>query len=142
LLALDESTDLSDTAQLAIFIRGIDFNFNITEELAALFPMKGTTKSCDIFNALNSTFNRFDIKLNNLSGVITDGASSMVGKNEGLVALIKKEMSTCGALKLMQYHCIIHQENLCAKSVGFQTIMKDVVKIVNLSDQEQCSDHR
>jgi len=26
-LGLDESTDLSDTAQLAIFIRGIDFNF-------------------------------------------------------------------------------------------------------------------
>ncbi|XP_008182941.1 general transcription factor II-I repeat domain-containing protein 2-like [Acyrthosiphon pisum] len=111
LLALDESTDLSDTAQLAIFILGIDSNFNITEELAALFPIKDTTKSCDIFNALNSTLNRFDIKLNNFSGVITDGAPSMVRKNEGIVALIKKEMSTCGALKLMQYHCIIHQEN-------------------------------
>jgi hypothetical protein len=129
-LALDESTDLSDTAQLAIFIRGIDSNFNITEELAALFLMKGTTKSCDIFNALNSTLNCFDIKLNNLSGVITDEAPSMVGKNEGLVALIKNEISICGALQLMQYHCIIHQENLCAKSVSFQTIMKDV-KIVN-----------
>jgi hypothetical protein len=55
----------------------------------------------------------------------------MVGKNEGLVALIKIKMSTCCALQLMQYHCIIHQENVCAKSVGFQTIMKDVVKIVN-----------
>lgn len=29
--ALDESTDLSDTAQLAIFVRKIDSNFNITE---------------------------------------------------------------------------------------------------------------
>lgn len=28
-LALDESTDLSDTDQLAIFVRGIDSNFNI-----------------------------------------------------------------------------------------------------------------
>ncbi|XP_050528216.1 general transcription factor II-I repeat domain-containing protein 2B-like [Daktulosphaira vitifoliae] len=130
-LALDESTDLSDTIQLAIFVRGVDSNFNITEELAALFPMKGTTKSCNIFNALKSTFNRFDIKLNNLSGVITDRAPSMIGKNEGLIALIKKEMGTCGALQLIQYHCIIHQENLCGKSVGFQTIMKDVVKIVN-----------
>jgi len=37
---------------LFLFIRGIDSNFNITEELAAPFPIKGTTKSCDIFNAL------------------------------------------------------------------------------------------
>jgi len=72
---------LSDTAQLTIFVRGIDSNFNITEELAAFFSMKGSTKSCDSFNALKSTLSRFDIKLNNLSGLITDGAPSMIGKN-------------------------------------------------------------
>jgi len=33
-LALDESTDITDTAQLLIIIRGIVINFNITEELA------------------------------------------------------------------------------------------------------------
>jgi hypothetical protein len=77
------------------------------------------------------TFSYFDIKLNNLSGVITDEAPSMIGKNEGLVTLIKKEISAYGALQLMRYHCNIHQENVCAKSVSFQTIMKDIVKIVN-----------
>jgi hypothetical protein len=40
-VAVDESTDVVDTAQLAIFIRGVDINFNITEELAALCSMKG-----------------------------------------------------------------------------------------------------
>jgi hypothetical protein len=29
-IAVDESTDVVDTAQLAIFIRGVDINFNIT----------------------------------------------------------------------------------------------------------------
>jgi len=60
-LALDESTDMTDTARLPIFIRGVDFNFNFTEELVALFPMTSTTKSCDICNALKSTLGRFDI---------------------------------------------------------------------------------
>lgn len=32
-LAVDESTDTVDTAQLAVFIRGINSNFEITEEL-------------------------------------------------------------------------------------------------------------
>ncbi|GBP09324.1 General transcription factor II-I repeat domain-containing protein 2A [Eumeta japonica] len=49
-IALDESTDLSDTAQLAIFIRGVDKEFTVTEELLALQPLKGTTTGEDIFN--------------------------------------------------------------------------------------------
>ncbi|GBP90522.1 General transcription factor II-I repeat domain-containing protein 2 [Eumeta japonica] len=39
-ISLDESTDLSDTAQLAIFIRGVDKEFTVTEELFALQPLK------------------------------------------------------------------------------------------------------
>jgi len=43
-LALDESTDASDIAQLAIFVRGVDKNFAVTEELASLCAMHDTTK--------------------------------------------------------------------------------------------------
>ena len=39
-LALDESTDNEDTAQLLIFIRGINENFVITEESLGLESMK------------------------------------------------------------------------------------------------------
>ena len=90
-IAADESTDMTDTAQLSIFIRGIDDDFKITEEMVTLFPMKGTTKGCDIFSAVQSTFNRYNLTFVNLSGVVTDGAPAMIGKNEGLVALKKKK---------------------------------------------------
>ena len=33
-ITMDESTDINDTAQLLLFIRGVDENFSITEELA------------------------------------------------------------------------------------------------------------
>lgn len=42
-LAVDESTDTSDIAQLSIFFRGVDSSLSITEELLALRPMHGTT---------------------------------------------------------------------------------------------------
>ena len=42
-LAIDESNDTTDTAQLLIFIRGIDAKFRITEELCSLRSLKSTT---------------------------------------------------------------------------------------------------
>ncbi|GFT52547.1 general transcription factor II-I repeat domain-containing protein 2 [Nephila pilipes] len=43
-VTMDESTDRSDAAQLIIFIRDVDDEFNITEELACLQSIKGKTK--------------------------------------------------------------------------------------------------
>ncbi|XP_071039548.1 general transcription factor II-I repeat domain-containing protein 2B-like [Parasteatoda tepidariorum] len=47
-LAVDESADTVDTVQLAVFIRGINSNFEITEELLKCFPLTGTTTANDI----------------------------------------------------------------------------------------------
>jgi len=47
-IALDESTDVLDTAQLLIFIRGIDEHFCITEELLSMESLKGTTTAQDL----------------------------------------------------------------------------------------------
>ena len=42
-IAIDESTDTTDTAQLAVFVRGIKENFHIVEEFLEMIPMKNTT---------------------------------------------------------------------------------------------------
>ncbi|KAL4136222.1 hypothetical protein QTP88_007773 [Uroleucon formosanum] len=42
-IAFDESTDISDTAQLVIFVRGVNESFQITEEMLKLISLKGTT---------------------------------------------------------------------------------------------------
>lgn len=47
-LAVDESTDTTDTAQLAIFIREVDSNLCVTEEILDIKSMHGTTKGEDI----------------------------------------------------------------------------------------------
>ena len=54
-LALDKSTDRSDTAQLVIFIRGIDENFNIIEEMLDLCHIKG------IYEFVNLSLDKFNI---------------------------------------------------------------------------------
>uniref|UniRef100_A0A096MCD0 HAT C-terminal dimerisation domain-containing protein n=1 Tax=Poecilia formosa TaxID=48698 RepID=A0A096MCD0_POEFO len=51
-LALDESYDVRDTAQLLIFVRGITPDLKITVELATIQSLKGTTTGSDLFTWL------------------------------------------------------------------------------------------
>ena len=58
----------------------------------------------------------------------------MVGSQKGLTALLKKELTRCGlaADDLVVCHCIIHQQNLCAKSFQFRNVMSTVIKCINI----------
>lgn len=130
-LAIDESTDVKDSAQLAVFIRGIDANFLITEELAAMVPLKGTTTGVDMFSATSKVIESLGLSFAKLDGVATDGCPSMKGKHNGLVALINKHKVSQGLEPVISCHCIIHQENLCAKTLNFPNVMPIVISTIN-----------
>ncbi|KAG8230021.1 hypothetical protein J437_LFUL008462 [Ladona fulva] len=71
----------TDTTQLGIFIRGIDNEFNITEQLASLVPLKG----------IKATLAMFSLTIDSMSGVVTVGAPAMVEKKEGLTTVIEND---------------------------------------------------
>lgn len=79
-VALDESTEITDSAQLAIFIRGINDQFEVTEELLSLCPMHGCTTAKDIFGQLCDAIEHAGLPWNRLVSITTDGAPSMTGK--------------------------------------------------------------
>ena len=66
-IALDESTDLQDIAQLLIYIRGINENFQITEELLTIESLEGTTTGKDMYNRVISSLSRSRSSLDELS---------------------------------------------------------------------------
>ncbi|KAJ3581116.1 hypothetical protein NHX12_017622 [Muraenolepis orangiensis] len=78
-IACDESTDVSDSAQLLVFLRGVNEDFEVCQELAGLETLKGTTKGVDIFMAVERVMDKNDLKWETLSGITTDGAPAMVG---------------------------------------------------------------
>lgn len=109
-------------------------NTDVTEEIATLFRLKSTIISFLIANDLQSTLKRFDPKLDNISGVITDRTPVTTVQNESLAMLIKKETGTINnSTLLMHYYCINHQENVFEKSVSFLSVMNGVIKIVNFT---------
>ena len=53
-LALDESKDVSATSELLIFIRTVDVNFTVQEELVKMCSLNEGTKCSNIYAALES----------------------------------------------------------------------------------------
>ena len=55
-LVMVDSTDATDTAQLAIFIRLIDDDYDVTEEMTSLVPLKDITNSRDLYETVKNMF--------------------------------------------------------------------------------------
>lgn len=80
-LALDESCDVRDTAQLLIFLRGITADFQITEGLAAMQSMKGTTTGNDLFREVNACLHQVKFRWNSLTCSLTHFWQSTSGQS-------------------------------------------------------------
>ncbi|XP_015431640.1 PREDICTED: general transcription factor II-I repeat domain-containing protein 2-like [Dufourea novaeangliae] len=130
-LAIDESTDITSTAQLLIFARGITYEFEVSDELIGMSSLSGQMKGSDMLTGLSEQCSKSDLDLIKLSGITTDGDLSMIGTNFGLVTLLKQHLGRHGD-ELIQFHCIIHQESLCPQKLGFEHVMKVVVSTINI----------
>ena len=131
-LALDESTDVKDTAQLLIFIRGIDDSFTITEEFLTMESMKGTTRGEDLYNQVSAVIERMKLPWSKLVNVTTDGSPNLTGKNVGLLRRITDKVKEENPDQdLIFLHCIIHQESLCKSVLQLNHVVNPVVKLVN-----------
>jgi len=75
-IALDESCDVKDTAQLLVFIRGVSHTFEVTEELADMRSMHGHTTGEDICKEVITILKDLNLSEDKLSAMCSDGAAS------------------------------------------------------------------
>ncbi|XP_029452690.1 general transcription factor II-I repeat domain-containing protein 2A-like [Rhinatrema bivittatum] len=127
-LALDESTDVSHLSQFSVIAR-YAVSDTLREESLAVLPMKGTTRGEDLFKSFTELAKEKNLPMDKLISVRTDGAPCMVGKNRGFVALLREHEKR----PILSFHCILHQEALCAQMCGEQLgeVMSLVIWVVN-----------
>lgn len=116
-IALDETTDIKDEAQLMFWVRYF-IDGRVEEDILALMSLPERTTAQDFFKAFQSVVTRFNLNLKKLASICSDGAPSMIGIKNGFAALVKRHVAQYFEYNhLISYHCIIHQENLCAKAL-------------------------
>ena len=92
-LQLDESTDVSGSAQLVGFVRYRDAD-DIAEHILFCKSMQGRTTGKDIFNVVDAFFAEKSLNWTRCSSICTDAAASMTGTIKGLLHLLKKKIPT------------------------------------------------
>lgn len=130
-LTIDESTDITDTAQLLIFIRGVNSEFEITEELLSMRSLHDRTTGEDIFKEVEISMKNFNLQWDKLKSVTTDGAQNMCGTGKGLIGNIFNVCKELNCPNPIAIHCIIHQQVLCAKNTNVVNVVEVVSSMVN-----------
>ena len=131
-LALDESTDIDDTAQLLVFVRGISENFELTEELLSMESMKDTTTGEDSFECVKTAIRTMKLQRQKMVSVTTDGCPSLTGKNVGLQRRLSDRVAEVDCTReLIFLDCIIDRKMLCKKVLDMKHVVDSVAKIVN-----------
>ena len=95
------------------------------EELLTILPLKEHTRGEDIFKSFKN-FEKTQFPVCKLMSITTNGAAAMVGHSNGFIAKCREDDEIPDFLN---YHCIIHQQALCAKILNMKEIMDVVTKI-------------
>ena len=90
-LQLDESTDISDTAQLCVFIRMVFTDMTAKEELLPILPMKEHPWGEDIFNSFKNFIEKTQLPVCKLVSITTGGATAMIGRVNGFIAKCRED---------------------------------------------------
>ena len=87
-MQLDESTDITNNAQLLVYTRYTTQNYDAETELLMSKELSSTTKRKDVFEVLYNFFKQNEIDWKKLIGCTTDGAPSMLGHKFGFTTYL------------------------------------------------------
>ncbi|XP_046855931.1 protein ZBED8-like [Xenia sp. Carnegie-2017] len=132
----NESTDISVSQILAVVVRFYHERKVIDALLTALEVENGTADG--LYAAVKNFFQERAIPLSNVVGFAGDNCSTMMGKNGGFQALLKKDVPG-----VFVFGCICHSFALCAHYAScrlpswLEAFVKDVCCYFSRSSQRQ-----
>ena len=128
-LLCDEVCDISCKEQLVTFIKFVEPTGRVTTEFLALDDVLENFHSANaeaIKSVVIKQLEESKLDLKKLTGLVSDGASVMTGKRNGVASLLRKESKV-----MLNVHCICHRLALaCGDANDDVAYIKTVEKIL------------
>ena len=109
-IMIDESTDISVTCHLVVFASFVEEGLALCVFLGLLHIEEGKKDACIIFETLTRSMKEWGLDFDKCVGFGSDGASTMIGKQNGVAARLKEKINHF----LTSVHCVAHRTNLAA----------------------------
>ena len=93
--------------------------------------MQGTTTKDYYKDELKFVLEKFSILLKKISGISTNGARSMSNMEIEISGKLFQDIKKVTGRKIFINHCIINQENLCAKRLSLPHVTVPIIKLIN-----------
>ncbi|XP_067942999.1 zinc finger BED domain-containing protein 5-like [Watersipora subatra] len=136
-VAVDESTDINDVAQLSVLVLYY-LNNKFSEDLAAVIPLTECTTGENMYQAFKAYMDSHKVSMHKIISVATDSAPAMVGVYFGFVNPLKDNNS-----QMIAFHCIIHRSILCAQLKDeYGGLLLDIMKLINFLRSKSSLQHR
>ena len=128
LMQLHESTDITNNAQLLVYVRYTTRDNDVKTELLMSKELSSTIKRKDVFEVLDNFFKQNEPDWKKLIGCATDGAPSMLGRKSEFTAYVQTVSSNATIVQ-----CFTHRFALCAMELSEKMLLclKRVIKLVN-----------
>ncbi|KAK8797508.1 hypothetical protein WA158_005854 [Blastocystis sp. Blastoise] len=136
-LQLDESTDISHSSQLILFVRYM-YNNKYKDSFLCILQLQYSKSGSSIFETVSNYFSDHDIQWNKCLSVCTDGASAMNGNYNSFKTCVLKIQPSC-----LFIHCYLHKEEICSSVLPdyFQKYFIECSQIINsITQSTKCSE--
>ncbi|KAJ1130248.1 hypothetical protein NDU88_008603 [Pleurodeles waltl] len=118
-IAMDESTDIGDVAQLLVWVRYLDQSLHPKEELLCLLPLHGHTRGEDILDSICNYFETHHIPLDSLVSITTDGVPAMKEQKKGKGDMLSRK----AAVKPAGHETTSASQVLIKTKMGFEILI-------------------
>lgn len=126
-IQIDETTDITNMAQLICYVRYEDGN-TVGEDMLFCQTLPSHTTADEIFGKLDGFIRENGMSWEKCVGICTDGANAMAGVHKGVVTQVQKISP-----KAKFIHCSLHREALVTKRcpLELKSVLNEAVKTVN-----------